>query len=446
MISNTSEPWHVELVHALDRGDAREAFLIFRGAHAYPTGPTTLAEWKLSFDLFARVSRALSVNPGIVRDIERLAETPDDLVRLELLSQELIEQNLPDMAATVLAWADDVEPAQESVVIALGHALEAAFLPHEGVTHLRRHGTLISECPVVRYQLALLHLLAGQLDATEHHVPALARAHDPSVQLAATQLGDSVRRARAIRHVTALDDSDLIGWHFVLNGSFLLHRSREGSQTMNGRYAFVQDDWELCREAIHRVDAALDAMELAPPRIFALPERGSQILAHAAGQLLDLPVLDWPEDAAGRELPGLIVAYDMSELSEPTYRTLQMHRPGQVLWNHANCWTSRQPLAADLVTYLHQQQRAPWGERLSVDPKSGTMSSTPPLAHDVKTLAAMIVKAPLPEGALGDIPRLQELISNARLVEGSAAPGALRDRGSRRGERLGSPVTSNRFV
>jgi hypothetical protein len=231
----------------------------------------------------------------------------------------------------------------------------------------------------------------------------------------------------------------------VITSGLLLHVSPHGfDEGMNGRYAFVQDTPELCLEGIERVRAVLDALEIAPPRIFALPERSSSILARATARILNCPLETWPVD--GSDKPGLIVVYDIALLDEDILPTLARHRPGQILWNHASCWTEEQPISGDLTTFLYQVNYEPWGERMVVDPEQQQMVTEPPDERDEAVIAAEIVAATLEPGTLDDLPALIELARAAAATTGEAAPGLLCSGGRRKKQWSGSPVPSSRFA
>ena len=154
-----------------------------------------------------------------------------------------------------------------------------------------------------------------QLGPARRLLPDLQRLQEQDEHFAAlsARIIRMLRRADALSGHVPLDSRDLRGWHMVITSGLLLHVSPHGfDEGMNGRYAFVQDTPELCLEGIERVKAVLAALEIAPPRIFALPERSSSILAQATARILDCPLESWPD--GGSEEPGLIVAYDLALL------------------------------------------------------------------------------------------------------------------------------------
>ena len=211
-----------------------------------------------------------------------------------------------------------------------------------------------------------------------------------------------------------------------------------------GRYAWTQDSDGLCCEAIIRLKDLLDAWSLKPPRVFALPDRASSILAHAAAKLLGLPAEPWPEQGSGA--PGLIVAYDLRTVDRDLVESLQEHRPGQLLWSHAASWTDEPPFAADIVTYLYQFNVAPWEPHQRFDPVLGRFSPTEPREGSNHELAESIANSVFDPKCLTDLPDLLRLAAAARTLTGEHAAGVFRTDGRRRRQRLASPVVGARFV
>jgi hypothetical protein len=221
----------------------------------------------------------------------------------------------------------------------------------------------------------------------------------------------------------------------------LLHLSPYGfHEGMHGRYSMLGDSYERCRLGLERLRAVLRAWEAdgasVPPRILGLPDRDSQILASAAAKLFGLPLVDYHPDK-----PGLIIAYDLQLLAPETPTAIFEHRPGQILYAHANCWTVLHA-SADLTTDLYQSNRAPWGENLRIS-ASDEVETIPADYAPVTTLAARIVAAS-PTGVdefPGDTP--ERLVDFARAVRPAAS--AFCEAGRRSPLWRGSPVTSNLF-
>src|SRR5262249_51840811 len=261
----------------------------------------------------------------------------------------------------------------------------------------------------------------------------------------ARRIEGMLARADAVRTATALDGNDLRGWHFVITGALLLHLSPFGfDEAMRGRYAYTQDAPSRCLEGLRRLAAVLAAWDRRPAGVGRLEDDDSAALAVAAGQILGCPVESWP--AGGTAGEGLVAAYDLSTLDPTVIETLREHRPGQVLFSHASCWTQEPPFAADLTTYLYQYNVSPWGEGLQVDPKTrqtvrGAASTAPAVER-----AAEGVAAPLEADGLAGLPRLVGLARSAQGLSGEHGTGALRRDGPRRRQGRNSPVLSNRFL
>src|SRR5260370_35303530 len=163
---------------------------------------------------------------------------------------------------------------------------------------------------------------------------------------------------------------------------------------MDGGYSWVQDSYGLCVLGILRVQAVLDALQIRIPSIWLLHDRNSQLLAHAAARVRGLPLKPWP--AGGSQASGLIVAYDLSQIDGETLVSVRYHRPGQILWSHATCWTENQPVSADLTTFLYQTNTEPWDEQLTVDPES-RQTTPPPATNRPPTITPPHLLTPKPQ-------------------------------------------------
>ena len=190
---------------------------------------------------------------------------------------------------------------------------------------------------------------------------------------------------------------------------------------MRGRYAYVSDGYALIREGISRLGVALAAAQIAAPRVLALPDRSSQIVAAAAARILGLPLEPFPE--GGDEGPGLVVAYDLDRVgSGDALQQLREHHPGQVLFAHASCWTDPFPFAPDVTTYLYQQSVAPWDAgRMNVDPVTREVVQSEADEAPVDELAARVVDASGEDESVSTDEQLAAMVAAARRVTGEAA-------------------------
>lgn len=439
---------------ALDGQDAQKAFSVFRRVLEYP-GAQELdhpSRWKEAWELFADIATPIA-GQEFADIVRQAAQDERDVQALYNLGYQLIEQSLHGMAATVLLRAHLLVPGAEPMVTELVVALEGMGAHAEAARLLQAQPQLVQTSFMCRYLLAYNALMSGDVDETRRLAPGLesllarSGAEEEQAQAFAgmkERIHQMLARADALQGVSPLDRKDLRGWHFVTTGGVLLHLSPYGfDEGMTGRYAFLQDSQALCLEGIRRVEAVLAQAGCKPPRVFVLPDRYSAILAHATARVLGLPTEPWPEQ--GSDAPGLIVAYDLLSLEVPLLQTLRTHRPGQVLWSHATQWTEEAPFAADLTTFLYQQNTPPWGERLRVNPETQKVERTAPTEGSVETLSEEVFSAQLEDSALADLPELTKRVAAMAQVKGDAAGGLFREQGRRRRSLTDSPVKSNRF-
>lgn len=437
-----------EALDALAAGEPQRAFSQIRRFLEYPGELDSDARWADALDVFARIA-AVIAGDALAGHARAAAARPDSVEAVYSLGYELVEQALHGFAATVLARARALDPEDAGILFELVAALEGCGANQEACRFLREAGPLVDQSFLARYLLSYNALMTGDLEEPRRLLPGLSallsregpeegRAHMHAA------LAGMLARADALRGAAPLDAQDLRGWHFVITGGLLLHVSPYGfDEGMNGRYAYTQDSEARCLEGIRRLEAALSAWKLAPPRVFVLPHRESAALAHAAAAVLGLPAAPWPE--GGTADPGLIITYDLSRLDGAILESLGDHRPGQILFAHAASWTEEPPFAADLTTYLYQINAAPWDARLGFDPEKQAPVEVPADESSVETLAERIANASLEEGSLADIEGLAALAEAAARAGGDAAPGAMLTGGARRRQRAGSPVKSSRF-
>lgn len=256
-----------------------------------------------------------------------------------------------------------------------------------------------------------------------------------------------------------LGDQDLRGWHFVLHGSILLHYSPYGRNAgMNGRYAFVQDSEERCKEGILKLHAIARALNHTFPRVFYGPGKENEILARAAAEVMGISadkVAEYPDQ--GTNDPGLIVVYDLTNFRGPAIIQLARHQPGQWLWSHAMNWMDDEIYMADIVTYFYQHNVSPWGERLQISPDGSGVAHGPAASESVEELVRQVVAAepdyqqPEESSDLEGI-NVDDTAEIVAMVQGAAqipAPNGLavqRREGRRARTRKGGPVRSSYFL
>ncbi len=432
---------------ALAKNDALSAFTHLRWVLEFPSPiAADAALWREVVPLFASIcghiaGEALAANILAVADPEK----PGVVDALYNAGYDLIEQRLSGIAATFLAKANALSPGEESIVTELAVALDRSGM-HRHARELLEQApaALLVNSFYCSYLLSFNTLLATDIELSRERQRALLPKEDAQRELS-TRLDAMLLRAEALRGQLPLDDTDLRGWHFVMNGTVLLHRSPYGVEEMRGRYAFTQDSLSRCRAGLVALRRLTQIAELSPPAILGLPDRASRIVAEAAGEIFGLPIHEWSSRRR-----GVVIAYDMQtcELNDTQRTELAEQAPGQILYEHASCWTQPDLIAPDVCHYLHQVNEAPWGERLQFDPSSRQSMHAPQDTRPPNIVAREIVDAPAltPDDVVeGEDAAIAALVAAARALPEHARPVMLRSDGLRLRQRDDSPVKSNRF-
>jgi hypothetical protein len=443
-----SENYHTMLQQAHNdfaQGDPQKAFQTFRPVLSYPGMVKGLAAFTDALHIFSEIGKAI-VGENFASLIDSVARNPEKADTLYKLGYELIEQELPDLAATVLTRAFALAPRDEGILTELVTALGKNLRYDEACRLLWAHPLLLKQSFLCRYLLAFNSIMIGDLTTPRALLPALQQSQEKDHLPLSERISGMLGRADVLSGTSPLDNRDLRGWHFVLTGGLLLHLSPHGfDEGMYGRYAFVQDSPALCMEGIQRLKTVFDVLQLNIPRIYVLPDRSSAILAHAIAQIFHCPLVSWPDEGSTEK--GLIVAYDLGELDNELLITLSKHQPGQILWSHATCWTRAFPFTADLTTFQYQINKSPWGERMTIDRQSGKVIMSPLDDRATEVLASEIIQTELPPDTLTDLPHLQKFAqATATITNDDATAGLFRSHGNRRKQWEGSPVFSSHFL
>lgn len=306
---------------------------------------------------------------------------PDSPDRLYRLGYELIDVGLPEIAASVLWHCLALVGESEEVVCELVSALESALRHADAFAVLEEHPALRAQSYLPRYLYAYNAAMSGRVAITRALLPSLAPAGPDTEMLHATIAG-IVERADRVEAITPLDARDLRGWHYVLTGGLLAHRSPYGfDEPMHGRYAWLADSLPLLASGLDRLHGLV--RDLGLPCVYAPPRRDDEILAEAIALRLGIPRAPWP--AVGVPAPGLVAIYDLGQLPSHFAPQLEQRRADQILFAHASPWTTDSPIAPDVTTLLYQAIVSPWaepGDGRSAEAIGRTIADSPGLDAD----------------------------------------------------------------
>ncbi|MER6655293.1 hypothetical protein ABT248_32745 [Streptomyces sp. NPDC000971] len=418
----------------LDAGDVPGALRELRQVPAAPLGEVA--------DVVGRAAGAAGFD-DLRKAATALAATPDRVRPLYDYGFACVERGVAYLAVPALREALRLAPDSSGVLRELVSAYEDEGLHRDAVEALLAHEDGLADWPD-RYLLVFNAVLAGDLElARRQHARLPAPAED-------TWLGARDRQNRVLGRASAagpaspLDHSDLRGWQYVMGGTVLGTLSPFGFDAgMTGRYAYLQDDHGRCLEGLLRLKAVLASAGARPRSVSLLPDRGSRILGLAAAEVLGLPAEPFE---AGRE-DTVVIAYDLNVTARAdggpeTIGQLFERAPGQVLHEHASCWTDPPAVTADSVTLLHQSAVAPWeaGLRQGAD---GEVERGEADGRPEKAIAAEIVGAdPTPDAGDGQTPAdpAEKLTDFVSAVSGTWLQG---DRAQLRSP---GPVASSRFL
>ncbi|MER7847049.1 hypothetical protein ABTZ03_24215 [Kitasatospora sp. NPDC096077] len=445
MATELSEAWEL-----YESGDSQGAMRTLRSAaDRLPPAEVAPLVAELAkgagFRDLAEASRALAAGPG---DADRLyaygyacVERGIDAVAVPALREALRLVQAPP-AAPARTGLFRRKPKAEAgrqlglrkVLLELVSALEGCERHTEALAVLREHDARLDDWPD-RYLTVYNALMSGRIPLAREVYGALSAPEDVWVG-PGRRVGRMLERAAALPPV---DDRDLRGWHHVLTGGLLTTLSPHGfDQGMTGRWAYLQDDFEHCRYGLERLRTVLAATGRKPASVGLLADRGSRALGLAAARLLGVPAAPYQPGTPG----VLVVAYDLNECDPAVVAQLNERAEGELLFEHATCWTDPPAVTADVSTLLGQIVHAPWEPGLQFD-EDGEPEEAEPDRRSAEELAeAILAAAPTaPEGD-GETPADPDDVLTAFATRAAGWPAA----GPR--DRIGSsgPVRSSRFA
>ncbi|MFF5899272.1 hypothetical protein ACFY8O_25585 [Streptomyces argenteolus] len=418
----------------LDRGDVPGALRELRQVSSAPLGEVA--------DVVARAAGAAGFD-DLRKAATALAARPDRARPLYDYGYACVERGVSYLAIPALREALRLAPGSAGLLRELVSAYEDEGRHRDAVDALLAHEDGLADWPD-RYLLVFNAVLAGDLElARRQH----ARLPDPAEDVwigARDRQNRVLERASVVGRVSPLDHSDLRGWQYVMGGTVLGTLSPFGFDAgMAGRYAYLQDSHERCLYGLLRLKSVVAAAGVRPRSVSLLPDRGSRILGLAAAEVLGLPAEPFE---AGRE-DTVVIAYDLDGTARAdggpeVIGQLFERAPGQVLHEHASCWTDPPAVTADSVTLLHQSAVAPWGAGLRQG-ADGEVERGESDRRPEAVIAAEIVGAdPAPEAGDGETPPdpAEKLTDFVSAVAGTWL------RGDRARLRSSGPVTSSRFL
>jgi hypothetical protein len=352
--------------------------------------------------LVAGCARQLGFD-DLVKAADALRIGPDDPHLLYDYGFSCTEHGAPWLAVPALALGVAHAPAEHAIRMELVAALEAEARYDEAVTVLAHDAVL--ERWIGRYLLVFNCLMSGDVEGARQWYSRLGKPEEPQHEAMAARLTAMLTRVQTVTGTSRLDDApatqdplaplgrqDLRGWHFVLTGGVLTTLSPVGfADGMTGRYAFLNETVEGCRRGLHRLLLTLDAAGRRPTSVALLPDRSSRILGLAAARLLDVPARPWSADDEG----ALVVAYTLADAPPQLLAGLR-EAPGQLLFEHATCWTEPPAVAADIATLLAQVVSTPWEAHRAPVEGGGGWIDVPADERPDAELVQELIAAPLP--------------------------------------------------
>ncbi|MER7467515.1 hypothetical protein [Streptomyces sp. NPDC097981] len=445
MTTELSEAWEI-----FESGDPQGSMRILRLA----------AEGLASAEIAPLVAR-LAEGAGFTDLSEAstaLVARPGDADRLYRFGYACVERGIPALAAPALKEALRLtlappappertglfrrKPEQQSepklaprrVLLELVTSLERDERHAEALALLHENDALLSDWPD-RYLTVYNAVMSGRIDMARQVFDALSAPEGVWVE-PGSRVGRMLERAAAVPP-TGL--RDLRGWHYVLTGGLLTTLSPHGfEQGMTGRWAYVQDDFGSCRHGLERLRTVLDAGGRKPASIGLLPDRGSRALGLAAARLLGVPASPYQPGTPD----GLVVAYDLNECDPDLVAALGERAAGELLFEHATCWTDTPAATADVCTMLVQTVIAPWESGLRLTEDGETEQSEPDERSAEELAEAVLAADPAPQEGDGQTPadpdeELAAFVSRAAGLWASSPRDRVRSSG---------PVPSARFA
>ncbi len=355
--------------------DAMEAFQLIRQYLSFPNRVPP-EEWTNTWDLFSIIAGEI-VGPEFSERAQGVAFGYNDVQSLYDFGYDLIDVGLPKISASIFKRTDELEPGNPAVISEYVAALDRSGLSAEIVNVFDTYEHLLGETFIFRYLNAFAGIMTQDIAKTKACLEKYPL--EPSgeeEEFMAARIETFLHRISTFetKKGSAIGEHDLRAWQFVTTGSVLLHVSPYGfEEGMHGRYAYVQDSEALCLEGLRKLKAIFAATSFDVPKVMAPKDRASEILGRAAAEYFGCPFSFFEDNPTE---PGLVVTYDLTELSTETLELLFHKQADQVLFTHSVNWVNPPFFSPDFHTFQCQVNISPWAEKQTWD-KDGEPNVVP---------------------------------------------------------------------
>lgn len=346
-----------EKAKALVKTDAMEAFQLVRRFLSFPN-KVPPEEWSNTWDFFSIIAGEI-VGPQFAERTQSVAFGYNDVQSLYDFGYDLIDVGLPKISAAIFRRTDELEPGNPNVISEYVAALDRSGLSAEIVNVFDTYEHLLADSFIFRYLNAFAGIMTQDIDKTTASLekyPLSPSGEDEAFM--AARVDTFLHRIKTFGDI---GEHDLRTWQFVTTGSILLHVSPYGfEEGMHGRYAYIQDSEALCLEGLRKLKAILSATSFDVPKIMAPKDRASEILGRAAAEYFDCPFSFYEDNPTD---PGLVITYDLGDLSTETLESLFHKQANQILFTHAVNWVNPPFFSPDFHTFQCQVNISPWAEK-----------------------------------------------------------------------------------
>ena len=305
------------------------------------------------------------------------------------------DQNF-ELALPLLERAHTLAPKRLDVALELAQSYTSRFRPQDACAALQRAGFADNFWATFEFYWAALlcqrHLTEiaefvelGRANVAHADLDADSRSH---LTYALDKLAQALARLRAFPPETPPRIWD---WHFLQYGAAILDYcdarvAEDALDIAGGRWVAVWITSAKVAMLLDKLHRLLTALERAPQRIIALPDRDSEIIGRAAALLFDLPfeLADEEASEALAQPHSLLIAADQRQLE---IASLLPVLEGQTVFALNLHWLRHGGMTPDIAGLTSQALYLPWEGALQVDPETRQVNRTAPDDRPAESIA-----------------------------------------------------------